>query len=261
MISVDSFLKADVLKKIKSFVQRNVSVYQEKKASAKELEGANKQIIEYLLSLDLVTKEFENYWLQMQIDNPGPFCLLALAAEYNDAYIGSHIVRMSQYSALLAEKMGLEKQIVENIRSAVSMHDIGKIGISDDILCKPGKLSSEEFDLMKDHTVMGANILADFKSEPMRLAGEIAFSHHEKWDGTGYPLGISGDKIPIAGQIVGLLDVFEAITSERPYKPILPVDIAWDFINIESGDHFSPDVVKVFLNNFDDFLVIKDEVK
>ena len=261
MISVDSFFKAEVLKKIKSFVQGNINIYQEETPDFNELKNANKQIIEYILSLDLETKEFKDYWLQVLVDNPEPVHVLALAAEYNDEYISSHLLRMSRYSVLLAEKLGLDKQIVSDIGSAVSMHDIGKIGISDEILLKPSKLSTEEFDLIKNHTVVGANILSNSKSGPMCLAKEIAISHHEKWDGTGYPLGIDGDKIPIVGQIVGLLDVFEAITSKRPYKPVYPDDIAWDYISIESGDHFSPDVVKAFLANFDDFILIKDDVQ
>ena len=254
-------IKPDVAKKIKSFVQRYINTPKYKKASIKDLETVNKLLIKYIVSLGLMTQELKDYWQQLQIDNPESLHILTLAAEYNDGYIGSHLVRMSLYGALLAEKMGLDKQTVQNMKFAVPMHDIGKIGIPDEILLKPGKLTAEEFDIIKDHTVMGAHILASSDSEVMTLAREIAFSHHEKWDGSGYPLGISGEKIPIAGQIVGLLDVFEAITSERPYKPVYPDDVAWDFVNIESGDHFAPDVVKVFLKYFDEFIQIKNENK
>ncbi len=258
----DGFLlSADVSKKIKSFIQSNISTYLNEKAVGKELNAINTKLFEYIVSLGVVTEEFIDYWTLQQVDDPEALHVLVLAAEYSDDYIGHHIVRMSRYSSLLAEKMGLDKQIIKDIQYAAIMHDIGKVGIPDDILLKPGKLSTEEFDMVKNHTVMGANILSFSKSTPMSLAREIAFSHHEKWDGSGYPLGLSGDKIPISGQIVGLLDVFEAITSERPYKPVYPPEVAWDYINIESGDHFSPDVVKVFLKYFDEFIHIKDEVK
>ena len=261
MNSGNVLLSVDISNKIKSFVQRNINTYQNKNADSKELKLINNQLFEYIISFGEVTQEFIDYWQQQEVDDPDELHLATIAAEYNDEYIGSHIIRMSRYSALLAEKMGLDKQIVQDIKLAASMHDIGKVGISDDILLKPGRLSADEFNVIEGHTVIGANILAGSKSQVMWLAGEIAFSHHEKWNGSGYPMGISGDEIPIAGQIVGLLDVFEAITSERPYKPVYPSEVAWDFINIESGDLFSPEVVEVFLENFDEFLQIKNEVK
>ena len=261
MISGEALLSKDVSNKIKSFVQRNINTYQEKSPDNKELKIINNQLFEYIVSLGIVTQEFIDYWVQLHVDEPEPLHLLAIAAEYNDSYIGPHLVRMSRYSALLAEKMGLDAPMIENIKLAVPMHDIGKVGIPDEILLKPGKLSDQEFDLIKDHTVMGANLLASSTNPLLWLAAEIASSHHEKWDGSGYPLGLSGDEIPLIGQIVGLLDVFEAITSVRPYKPVYPDDVAWDYINIESGDHFSPEVVEVFLKHFDELIQIKDQIQ
>ena len=259
MITADALLTADVSSKIKSFILCNIELYQNKKADIKKLEIANKKLFEYIVSLGPVTQNFIDYWTSLQIHNIEPLHTILLAAEYNDSYIVRHIVRMSKYSALLAEKVGLDSQTVQDIKYAATMHDIGKVGISDEILLKPRKLTVQEFGMIKNHTTTGANILAGASSAPICLAREIAFSHHEKWNGTGYPLGIRAEKIPIAAQIVGLLDVFDAITSERPYKPVYPVEVAWGFINIESGDHFAPDVVDVFLKYFDEFLQIKDE--
>jgi putative two-component system response regulator len=124
---------------------------------------------------------------------------------------------------------------------------------------KPGKLTEEEFDLMKIHTTMGAKILANSKSKILQVAEQIALSHHEKWNGKGYPLGLSGDDIPLAGRIVALADVFDALTSKRPYKNPFPVKVAIDIIKKERGQHFDPDVVDIFLENIDEILKIKSE--
>ena len=140
------------------------------------------------------------------------------------------------------------------------MHDVGKIGIPDNILMKPGKLTDEEFDFMKTHTTIGAKILVDSKAEILQLAQKIAISHHEKWNGRGYPQGLAGDTIPLAARIVGLTDVFDALTSKRPYKDPFPVEVALDIIKKERGEHFDPDVVNVFFENIDEILKIKDEV-
>ena len=140
------------------------------------------------------------------------------------------------------------------------MHDVGKIGIPDNILMKPGKLTDEEFDFMKTHTTIGAKILVDSKAEILQLAQQIAISHHEKWNGRGYPQGLAGDTIPLAARIVGLTDVFDALTSKRPYKDPFPVEVALDIIKKERGEHFDPDVVNVFFENIDEILKIKDEV-
>ena len=140
------------------------------------------------------------------------------------------------------------------------MHDVGKIGIPDNILMKPGKLTDEEFDFMKTHTTIGAKILVDSKAEILQLAQQIAISHHEKCNGRGYPQGLAGDTIPLAARIVGLTDVFDALTSKRPYKDPFPVEVALDIIKKERGEHFDPDVVNVFFENIDEILKIKDEV-
>ncbi|MDM8551901.1 HD domain-containing protein [Desulfobacterales bacterium HSG2] len=185
---------------------------------------------------------------------------LVMAAEYKDEDTGAHIVRMSQYSALIAEKLGLPSAEVKNILYAAPMHDVGKIGIPDSILMKPGKLTIEEFNIMKNHTTIGAKILADSKAKILQTAQKIAISHHEKWNGRGYPQGLSGDKIPIVGRIAAVADVFDGLTSKRPYKDPYPTEVAVDIIRKERGEHFDPDVADVFINNLEEILRIKTRV-
>ena len=185
---------------------------------------------------------------------------LVIAAEYKDEDTGGHILRMSRYSALIAEKLGLPTRDVRNIFYASPMHDVGKIGIPDSILLKSTKLSDEEFEIMKAHTTIGANVLANSKSEILQVAHQIAISHHEKWNGRGYPRGLVGDEIPMAGRIVGLPDTFDALTSRRPYKDPYPLGIAYDIISKERGQQFDPDVVDVFMEVRKEVQEIKKDV-
>ena len=147
---------------------------------------------------------------------------LAIAAEFRDDNTGQHTQRVGQMSALLAKQLGLPDAQVSLIRRAAPLHDVGKIGVPDTILMKLGKLTAEEFDVVKTHTVIGARILSGGKFPLLRLAEEIAFSHHERWDGDGYA-AIGGTDIPLAGRIVAVADVFDALTQQRPYKPAWPV--------------------------------------
>jgi len=142
---------------------------------------------------------------------------------------------------------------------ASPMHDIGKIGIPDHILLKPGKFEPEEWEIMKTHAVIGANILEGDDSELMKCAGEIALTHHEKWDGSGYPYGLSGEAIPLVGRIAALADVFDALTSVRPYKEAWTVEAAVDLIKENRGTHFDPDLVTVFLEQLPGILKIRDQ--
>ncbi len=184
---------------------------------------------------------------------------LGRAAEYRDNETGNHILRMSHISALLAKSIGWSEADCELILHASPMHDIGKIGIPDHILLKPGKFEPEEWEIMKTHAVIGANILEGDDSDLMRCAGEIALSHHEKWDGSGYPHGLSGEAIPLTGRIAALADVFDALTSERPYKKAWTVDAAVDLITENSGTHFDPDLVAVFLLQLPEILNIREQ--
>jgi putative two-component system response regulator len=185
---------------------------------------------------------------------------LVLAAEYKDEDTADHIVRISRYCELIAEKSGMASPDVNTIRYAAPMHDIGKIGIPDSILMKPGKLTPDEFEIMKSHTTIGATILSNSKAKILQVAEEIAISHHEKWNGAGYPRGLSGENIPLTGRIVGLADVFDALTTRRPYKQPYSVEVACDIITKERGQHFDPALVDIFLSNLPDIQRIKMEV-
>ncbi len=171
---------------------------------------------------------------------------LGRAAEYRDNETGYHIMRMSQISELLARKLGWSDAECELMLNASPMHDIGKIGIADDILLKPGKLDAAQWEIMKTHTVIGAELLEGDDSALLKLARTIALTHHERWDGSGYPAGLTGEDIPQSGRIVAVADVFDALTSSRPYKRPWPVDEAVSYIREHAGTHFEPAVVTQF---------------
>lgn len=171
---------------------------------------------------------------------------LALAAEYRDDETQEHAWRVGRTAALLAERLGMGADQVALIRRAAPLHDVGKIGIADAIFRKPGALSPEEFAAMKQHVAIGTNILSGSASPVLRLAEEIVSTHHERWDGTGYPAGLEGDQIPITGRIVAVADVFDALTHSRPYKVAWPLEDAVAEIRKCAGTHFDPAVVDAF---------------
>jgi putative two-component system response regulator len=172
---------------------------------------------------------------------------LAVAAEYRDDETGQHVRRVSDTSFRLAGALGIEGRELELIRRASQLHDVGKIGIPDEILLKPGKLTPAEFEVMKTHTTIGARILTGARSDLVRMASAIAYTHHERWNGLGYPRGLSGDAIPIEGRIVAVADVFDALTNARLYKEAWPLEEALAEIERQSGAQFDPAVVKAFL--------------
>lgn len=186
---------------------------------------------------------------------------LGRAAEYKDNETGMHVVRMSHYSRILAEQLDVSKRWVELIFHASPMHDIGKIGIPDRVLRKPGKLDNEEWDVMQQHVQIGGDIIGDSDSALLKLAQEIALYHHEKWDGSGYPHKLKGEDIPLSARIVAIADVFDALTSERPYKKAWPVEKAIGLIEEEAGKHFDPDLVPIFISKLDEMLEIRDSFK
>lgn len=172
---------------------------------------------------------------------------LGRAAEYKDDQTGHHVLRMASYSKLLAAAIGMAEQEVDLLFQAAPMHDIGKIGTPDHILKKPGKLDAEEWRIMQMHVLNGAQILGDSDSELLKLARRIVLSHHEKWDGSGYPAALRGELIPLEGRIVALADVFDALVSARPYKAAWPIARALEFIESQAGQHFDPGLVPHFL--------------
>ncbi|PJZ48533.1 response regulator [Leptospira saintgironsiae] len=183
---------------------------------------------------------------------------LGLAAEYKDNETGLHVIRMSHYSQTLAKALGHSEETAEKILHASPMHDIGKIGIPDSILQKPGKLDPEEWEIMKTHSKIGAEIIGDHDSSLLQMAKSIALNHHEKWDGSGYPNGIMGDAIPIEARIVTIADVFDALTTERPYKKAWSIEDAVNHIRKGAGSHFDPGLVPVFLNLMPELLEIRE---
>ena len=176
---------------------------------------------------------------------------LGCAAEYKDTDTGEHIARMSKYSKILALAYGMDEQHAELLRQAAPMHDVGKIGIPDAILLKPGKLTSEEFEHMKEHAEIGAKILANSSSPLLQLAHVLAMEHHEKWDGSGYPKALKGEEISIEGRIVAIADVFDALTSKRPYKQAWSVEEAFSHMREQAGKHFDPQLVALFEGQLD----------
>jgi len=206
-----------------------------------------KDALEYLVAER--TREIQDARLQL-------IRKLGRAAEYRDNETGLHLVRMSKISMILGRATGVNNRQCDMLLDASPMHDLGKIGVPDSILLKPGKLTDEEWQVMKQHPVIGADILAGDQSELLIMARQIALTHHEKWDGSGYPNGLVGVDIPLEGRIVAIADVFDALTSERPYKHAWPVDEAIQFIKDNSGKHFDPQLVDLFINNSEEIIAV-----
>lgn len=183
---------------------------------------------------------------QLSATNQDLLRRLAICARFNDDDTGYHIQRVGDYSAVLAEALGQSPSYCALLRAAAPMHDIGKIGIPQSILQKPGKLTKEEFEHMKRHAEIGAQILGGSSAPLIQLAAEVAGAHHEKWDGSGYPKGLAGDAIPLSGRIVAVADVFDALTSKRCYKPAFSLDKARSILKEGAGQHFDPQIIEVF---------------
>ena len=185
---------------------------------------------------------------------------LVMASEFKDEDTGDHIVRIGEYCTLLATQLGEKTEFIEIIHYSAPMHDIGKIGIPDKILLKPGKLTSEEFDVMKTHTIIGAKLLSESNSKILQMAHTIAMNHHEKFNGRGYPRGLAGEDIPLPGRIVAIADTFDALTSRRPYKDPYPPDVVLDIMKKERGEQFDPRILDLFIENFDRFMAIRGKI-
>jgi putative two-component system response regulator len=184
---------------------------------------------------------------------------LARAAELRDPETGAHIQRMAHYSALIAGRLGWDEIARDMLLQAAPMHDVGKLGTPDQILLKPGRLTPEEFEIMKRHTSIGWEILHGSTSPILQKAAEIALAHHEKFDGSGYPQGLSGDAIPLSGRIVAVADVFDALTSERPYKHAWELPRAIEFLEQGRGSHFDANCIDAFLAQMDAVLDIRQK--
>ena len=205
----------------------------------------HRRLCEQNRDLDCKVRQRTEQLEQAEIDSVE---CLAVAAEYRDDDTGQHTQRVACTATLIARELGLNQKHISLIERAAPLHDVGKIGIPDNILLKPGKLTPEEFDIMKTHAAIGSSIMARHHTPLLQLASAIALTHHERWDGTGYPHRLAGEQIPIEGRILAVADVFDALTHERPYKQAWPVDEAIAEIERQSGRQFDPRVVDVFLS-------------
>lgn len=183
---------------------------------------------------------------------------LARLAQYRDAETGAHILRMAHYSARIAKQLGFSLEDQELLLDAAAMHDIGKVGIPDALLCKPGKFEPHEFEAMKAHARLGFELIKDSQSEILQAGAAVALGHHEKFDGSGYPSGLRGEDIPIFSRIVAVADVFDSLTSKRPYKSAWPLNEAAQYLRDGAGVHFDPRCVDAFFQAWDDILLIRE---
>jgi len=219
----------------------------------------HKKILEQ--EVEKKTKELQDALIEIQKSEQDIISILGKTAEYRDNETSVHTVRVGEMAALIARKFGWNSEDVELMRLASPMHDIGKVGITDSILLKPGKLDDEEFEIMKQHSVIGYSILSQKETPLLKLAAEIAHTHHEKYNGKGYPNALAGDDIPLSGAIVAVVDVFDALLSERPYKKAFTLEKTLEIINNDSGSHFNPKVVEIFMDSLDEILEIKEKLQ
>ncbi len=229
-----------------------------------EIKYLNKQVFQNNQNLEKAvherTLELQERSLELEETRMETIYRLGRAAEFRDNDTGMHVVRMSRFSEKLAQGFGLDKNECDLILNASPMHDVGKIGIPDRVLLKPGKLNAEEWEVMKTHSAIGAQILSRGTHTLTKMAKTIALCHHEKWDGSGYPNGLSGTNIPLPARIVSIADCFDALTSERPYKTAWSVEDAVKEMDRVTGACFDPELMKVFHQILPEILKLKDEL-
>jgi putative two-component system response regulator len=239
------FDRAEVLNRIANMLEVRL-LYNERRRQNEILE---EKVRERTAELALRNRELERARLDV-------IRRLGHAGEFRDNETGMHVVRMSKFCERLALTLGFTEEFAACLLAASPMHDVGKIGIPDRILLKPGRLDPQEWKIMQTHAVIGAEILDKGDSPVMKMAHTVALAHHEKWDGTGYPHRLKGEEIPIEGRIAALSDVFDALTSERPYKRAWPVERALAYLRENSGTHFDPDLVAAFDRILPDILYL-----
>ncbi len=249
-----------VFDQMKRYAMDLLALYKQEKADRHQVVDITDQLMKYAEDMNRAFSDLRSLNEELRGSYIDTVNRLSLVAEYKDESIYRHIERMGLYCSLLAEKIGLPDDDVQNIRYASPIHDIGKVGIADSILMKRSKLTDEEFEIIKTHPLIGAKILANSRSEIVQLAEIIAVSHHERWDGRGYPYGLAGDSIPLPGRITCLADVFDALISSRPYKGPYPVEIVYDILKKGRAEHFDPELVDVFLDNIEGMVKIRQEI-
>jgi len=221
-----------------------------------EMHLAHKENLQYSQDLESVVKQRTKELLDTQKEM---IERLGLVAEYRDNETAAHTIRVGLYSGIIAKAIGLSDKEAEQVRLAAPMHDIGKIGIPDDVLLKKSKLDDDEWALMKQHSEFGYNILKGSESRILKNAGIIALTHHEKWDGSGYPLGLNEGDIHLYGRITAISDVFDALTMARPYKKAWSIEDAVKLINDEKGKQFDPALVDIFNQVLEQLLAVREE--
>ncbi len=209
--------------------------------------------------LETTIRQLRNTEIELHASREETIQRLSMAAEFRDDDTAKHTVRMSYYCEILAKKSMMSDHYCSLVRTASPMHDVGKIGVPDSILLKKGSLTIEEFEVIKKHCEIGYNILVDSHSELLDIAAVIALNHHEKFDGTGYPNGLSGEDIPFEGRIAAISDVFDALTTDRIYKDAFPLEKALRIMKEGDGSHFDPEIFKIFINHLDEFLAVKEK--
>ncbi len=207
------------------------------------------------------TKQLQKSYTKFELLNKDVLNRLLTAAEFRDGNTGMHVIRVGKYSRIISESLGIDNDFSEMIEQIAPMHDIGKIGISDLILLKPAKLTIEEFNIMKEHTVIGAKLLEKSDSILFKSANVVALTHHEKWDGTGYPRGLAGEQIPLVGRIIMLADIFDALTSERPYKKAFSFDDSIKIIKKDIGTFFDSVVADAFFKSINDIRAVYETLR
>lgn len=252
--AVDYITKPFEVNEVKARIKTHLSL----KIAQEELKNQNAKLES---EVEKRTFELQKTVLELRYSYQETIFLLSKAAEYRDDDTGSHLLKVSSYCKIIAGALGLEENMIENLYYASLLHDIGKIGIPDKILLKKGSYDSEEWNIMKKHTVIGSSILSSSNVEVIKMGKMIALTHHEKWDGSGYPKGLSYEEIPLISRIVSVADVFDALVSKRVYKNEFTVEDALFEIKKSSGNHFDPKVVDAFLSVFDDILVIMKRYK
>lgn len=216
------------------------------------------EVLERTKELMTTIQRMERSDKQLRLSQEETIDRLARAAEFRDNETAQHIKRMSRYCELLGRQLGLDDERCDLLLAASPMHDIGKIGTTDSILLKHGRHTAEEFEIMKQHAEIGYRILSGSESELLNMGAMIALTHHEKYDGSGYPRGLAGEDIPLEGRITAVGDVFDALTSKRVYKPAWDLGKAIDFMRGQRGLHFDPELVDLFLESMPHVLMIKE---
>lgn len=252
MGAVDYIVKPFEIEELKARVSNHILVKKAQETLVKQ-----KELLE--LKVEERTFELKEAMKKMEFSSLEAILRLSRAAEYRDDDTGNHVFRVGLYSAEIGKYLNIGDKNVKKLMLSAPMHDVGKIGIPDSILQKPGKLTDEEWVIMKSHSVMGAKILEGSSSDIINLAEILAQGHHEKWNGKGYPEGKKGEEIPLYCRIVAIADVFDALTTERPYKKAFTIEKSFQIISEENGAHFDPSIVNAFFAITDRILEIREK--